>query len=157
MFQPSHISTLQIYEAVTKDLSDNAEYIINQNASDEMYARLQAAGRARKMISYSELVSGIRFECPNISTSPFVIATFDWRGIDRKMIGHELARLTQRTVRDAGCIISSLVVDKTNNAPSKVFFEWLNDIGILPNMDEMTVLSFWAHQVRLTHEFFKTH
>ena len=155
-FQPSLITPQQIYDAVSTDLPTDF-FIQNIEAKDELFARIKATAKRRGMLSYSELVRGIKFDCPTISTEPFEITTYDWRGVDRKMMGCELALMTHRTILDTGCIISSVVVDSTQNAPSKTLFEWLCDLELLPNMEETTVLSFWIHQVKLTHEYFKTH
>lgn len=159
MFNPTQVSASFIHDKVKADIAQasDAWFIENQDARDKLKERIAEAGRKRKLISYSELVQGIKFECSTISPKPFEIHSFDWTGPQRRMIGHELARITEQTVEDAGCIITTIVVDKTENSPSKVLFGWLYDVGVLPDLEEGTVLAFWAHQVKLTHEYFKTH
>lgn len=127
-------------------------------ARAEIYERIRQAAKQRKMITYSDLVRGIKFTHPQMRNGePFEILTFDWKGWDRKFIGGTLAQLTCDTLVTHDCLITSLVVDKGENAPSKILFEWLCDMNVIPDLDERTVLGFWAHHVKKTFEYFKTH
>jgi hypothetical protein len=127
-------------------------------ARNEIYERIRQAAKQRKMLTYSELVRGIKFTHPQMRNGdPFEIVTFDWKGWDRKFIGGTLAQLTCDTLVSHGCLITSLVVDKGENAPSKILFEWLHDMGVLPDLEARTVDGFWATHVKKTFEYFKTH
>lgn len=148
-----------IHQQVVASLaeSNGAFSITNQEAMDALYERIAMAGRTRKMLSYSELVRGIKFECAEVSDKPFEIFAFDWQGPMRRMIGYALARITERTILDAGCIITTVIIDNTNNTPSRILFEWLHDMGIIPDLEENTILAFWATHVTKTQEYFKNH
>jgi hypothetical protein len=104
MFNPIQVSASVIHDKVKADIAQasDAWFIENQDARDKLRERIAEAGRKRKLISYSELVQGIKFECSTISPKPFEIHSFDWTGPQRRMIGHELARITEQTVEDAG-------------------------------------------------------
>lgn len=155
-FTPSSISAAVIHEKLGGNV-DHSPRARNKEAVDELYARLRQAAKLRRMITYSELVRGIKFECPEIKSEPFEIVTFDWSGLDRKFIGGTLAQMLSDTILETGCIITSIIVDKNENAPSSILFDWLHRREVIPDLDENTVLSFWIYHVKKTYEWFKTH
>lgn len=157
VFVPASITPEFIHEKIGGFSADHSPRARNQAAIDELYQRIRRRAKARGMMSYSELVRGIKFECPELYSEPFEIVTFDWKGADRKFIGGTLAQMLTETILETRCIITSIIVDANANAPSKILFDWLYDVGVLPDLNVSTVDSFWVHHVKQTHEWFKTH
>jgi hypothetical protein len=52
-------------------------------ALGELESRIAGVGRARKLITYSELVQRVRFDLPNLKESPRYIDIHAWQGLDR--------------------------------------------------------------------------
>jgi hypothetical protein len=50
-----------------------------------------------------------------------------------------------------------LVVNKAEFKPSDQFFKWMEELGVLPNLKEDTILAFWADQVNRAHNWYGRH
>ena len=50
---------------------------------------------------------------------------------------------------------SSLAASLVENQPSYIFFEWMNDLGILNNLSEQAVLEFWIGEVNKAVDWYK--
>lgn len=148
---PRHMFDLiSQHHATQEDLA--GLYWLTDDNMDELLQRILAAPT---VLTYSQLVAGIRFECESIK-DPFFITSESWQsGIFRKIIGVALGRITERTLLDAGCVITTIVVDKGESKPSEMLFEWMANLGILPDRTEDTKLVFWADQLRKTHQFIR--
>lgn len=124
-------------------------------ALEEMLRRISVAGATRSLLTYSDLVRGIEFRLANVNGGmAFSIDVHSWQGLDRRIVGDFLASVCQRTYATGGFMGSALVVDKNQSMPSRFFFEWMETLKVLPNLDEMTVLAFWADQVRIAHDYY---
>jgi hypothetical protein len=156
-YDPRTLSAKNLFQYLGSNTETHHPYPTNPESIAEIKRRLVATAKKRGLVTYSDLVRGIKFVHPERGTEPFEIFTPDWKGWERKFIGAILAQTTCETALETGCVITSIVVDAGENAPSKILFEWLAEIGVIPDTDEMTVLSFWAHHVKQTHEYFKTH
>ena len=55
----------------------------------------------------------------------------------------------------AGFMASALVIARLESKPSDIFFEWMKDLGVLPDLKEDTVLAFWSNQVKKSHHWYK--
>jgi len=107
--------------------------------------RIESAAKIRKMLFYSELVTGVIFHLPNINEGrEYEIRTDEWQGLDRRIIGDFLGNLSAQSFVSHGFMISAIVVGKYENRPSDLFFDWMKEINILPNLEEPTILKFWA-------------
>ncbi len=59
---------------------------------------------------------------------------------------------------DRACSSSSaLVVNRAEYKPSDIFFEWMEYLNVLPDLEEETVLAFWANEVNKAHNWYKSH
>ena len=127
-------------------------------AKQELTNRIVQTGHSRRLVPYSDLVAGVEFRIPTIQHgNPYSIDTTDWEGLDRALIGEFLGLISTDSYRAGGFFATAIVVDKSENKPSDHFFEWMEWLSVLPNLKEDTVLSFWAKQVVLAHEYYKHH
>jgi len=111
--------------------------------------RIQSAAKIRKMLFYSELVTGVVFNLSNVHEGrDYEIQTDDWQGLDRRIIGDFLGKLSGESFINHGFMLSAIVVGKYENQPSEFFFDWMKELNILPDLKEHTVLKFWTDQVR---------
>jgi hypothetical protein len=125
-------------------------------AIDELTHRIVTTGRKFSLISYSDLVKGVEFHFPNVrSGEPYCIDIYDWSELDRRIIGDCLGYISWRSYTKAKFMASALVVARLESKPSDIFFEWMETLGVLPNVYRDTVLAFWAEQVKRAHHWYK--
>ncbi len=100
------------------------------------------------LISYSNLVAGVTFKFSNVNDGhPFVIDVHDWHGLHRRIVGDCLGYLSYISYRDYDFMASALVAGLAENRPSEIFFEWMNDLGAIPDLSEESITSFWVNEV----------
>ena len=128
------------------------------NALQDLQDRICKTGRLGvSLISYSNLVSGISFRFSNVRDGePFVIDVQNWDGLERRIIGDCLGYISYVSYRDHDFMASALVAGLAWNKPSELFFEWMESIGAIPNMDEDTIDSFWIDQVNKAQAWYKS-
>jgi hypothetical protein len=127
-------------------------------ARAEMLDRIVATAKKLGLITYSDLVRGLTFRLPTVRDgAPFSIDTHEWTGLDRRVVGDFLGHISMETYLNAGFMASALVVSRQTFAPSDLFFEWMEELKVLPNLKEDTVLAFWAEQVHKPHQWYSTH
>lgn len=125
-------------------------------AIDELTKRIADTGRKFGLISYSDLVKGIEFHYPNINSGrPYRIDTYDWSGLDRRITGDCLGYISWRSYTQAKFMASALVIARLESKPSDIFFSWMEQLGVLPDTREDTVLTFWSQQVKKAHHWYK--
>jgi hypothetical protein len=117
-------------------------------------SRIAEAGKQFKLITYSDLVRDIEFKIPNTQGNSYKINTCSWTGLDRKIIGDFLAKASSRSYAAYGFMCNALVVDKAEYRPSPQFFKWMEWLGVLPDIEEDTVLKFWIEQVNKAHNWY---
>lgn len=123
----------------------------------ELRKRLQAAARKTKMLRYSELADGVEFRLPQIKGGdPYYITTWDWSGLDRRIIGEFLGYLSMESWREGQFMISAIVIGGVDYQPSDHFFEWMKELGVLSNLKQETVFAFWSEQVKKAFAFYKS-
>jgi hypothetical protein len=122
----------------------------------ELKDRIVAAAKKTKMLKYSELVSGVAFRLPNINNGePYHITTWNWTGLDRRIIGDFLGYISKETYLEEGFLLSALVIGSLESRPSDLFFEGLKKWGILTDLSEDTVNAFWAKQVQKAFDCYR--
>jgi hypothetical protein len=126
-------------------------------AIDELTRRISDTGRKFGLISYTDLVSGVPFHYPNINSGqPHFISVFgEWSGLDRRIIGDCLGYVSMQSYKEAKFMASALVIARKESKPSDIFFEWMKELGVLPNTNEATILKFWSEQVSKAHHWYK--
>ncbi|QWT47145.1 hypothetical protein [Azospira inquinata] len=119
------------------------------HALQELAQRIARTGRLnRSLISYSNLVAGVRFQFSNVNNGePFEIDTHNWHGLHRRIIGDLLGYLSFLSYRDYDFMASALVAGLIENRPSEIFFEWMESLGALPNLSEDAITEFWVGEV----------
>lgn len=134
------------WEYADKDLS----------ATAELEKRIENTGRNFGLISYTDLVKGIDFHYPNINHGkPYRINIYDWSGLDRRIVGDCLGYISKESYLAHSFMASALVIARLESKPSDIFFEWMESLGVLPNLREDTVLEFWVTQVKKAHHWYK--
>ena len=117
--------------------------------------RVQETGKKFGLISYTDLVRGVEFHFPNVNEgAAYQINTYDWSGLDRRIVGDFLGYLCMESYLEAGFMCSALVIGKKKSRPSEIFFEWMEYLDVLPNMEDATVLKFWVGQVKKAHQWY---
>lgn len=136
-----------VWEYADKDLA----------AIQELTDRIAETGRKFGLISYTDLVSGIPFQYPNINSGqPHFISVFgEWSGLDRRIVGDCLGYISMQSYKQAKFMASSLVIARLESKPSDIFFDWMKELGALSSTKEMDVLKFWSEQVRKAHHWYK--
>ena len=100
------------------------------------------------LISYSNLVAGVTFQFSNVNNGqPFVIDVHDWQGLHRRIVGDCLGYLSYTSYRDYDFMASALVAGLAENRPSEIFFEWMNELGAIPDLSEDSITFFWVNEV----------
>lgn len=118
--------------------------------------RISEAGRSLSLITYTDLVKGVEFHLPNINSgSSYSITTFDWTGLDRRIIGDFLGYASYRSYSKHHFMTSALVVNRDEFRPSWHFFQWMRHLNVLPDLEEDTVNVFWVDQINKAHNWFK--
>jgi hypothetical protein len=126
------------------------------NAVGILTKRIEEIGRKFGLISYSDLVKGVTFSFPNIrSGAPYTIDTWDWSGLDRRILGDCLGYISAQSYLAHGFMASALVIGRVNSQPSDIFFNWMKDLKILPDTKESTILKFWQGEVDKAHKWYK--
>jgi len=126
-------------------------------ARAELTRRIADAGGRLGLITYSDLVRGVTFHLPNIRNGEaYTISVYDWTGLDRRIIGEFLGYISMESWEEGGFLASALVVNKQEYKPSDIFFEWMRQLGVLPDLREDTVLAFWADQVNKGHNWYRS-
>ena len=98
--------------------------------------------------SIPTLVDGVIFQLPNLNGGhDDEIHTDEWYGLDGRIIGNFLGYLSAQSYIEHGFTPSAHVVGKNENKPSDIFFEWMKDIDVLPDLEEHAVLAIWEDQV----------
>lgn len=127
-------------------------------SQSQIERRIVAKARKQGLITYSDAVEGIDFNIPTVNNGqPFRIDVHHFTPLDRAILGDFLGYTSSRSYERAGFMISALVVNKDEYAPSWHFFEWMKQLDILPDTKEQTVLAFWADQVHKAHQWFGGH
>lgn len=127
-------------------------------ARAELARRIIEAARKQRLLTYSELVRGVIFRLPNIRNGePYQIHVYDWTGLDRRIIGEFLGYLSMESFEEGGFLVSALVVGKQENEPSIIFFEWMRELGVLPDLKQDTRDAFWVEQVSKAHAWYQAH
>lgn len=120
--------------------------------------RIAETGRRLGLITYSQLVQGVPFHLANINGGQdYHIQTYDWTGLDRAIIGEFLGYISMRSYEQADFMASSLVVNALEYKPSWHFFDWMRALNVLPDVNDDTVLAFWADQVNRAHNWYRSH
>lgn len=122
-------------------------------ALDKLRSLLQRTARKKTIITYSELVEGITFNIDSVNDGhPFQIHTDPWQDLDRVIIGDFLGKLASESYRDYGFMISALSVNATTMSPSKYFFRWAKELGLLKDNSEEGRDIFWNTQLQKAYD-----
>ncbi len=117
--------------------------------------RIAEAGRRERLITYSDLVSGIDFRLPNINGGkPHRIVTHDGNGLDRRIIGDFCAYATWKTLKKHGFMANALFVTREEGKPGDQFFKWMKQLRAF-DPEQETDDEFWLGQVKIAHAWYK--
>ena len=75
--------------------------------------RISEVGRSLGLITYTDLVKGVEFHLPNINNgAAYSITTYNWTGLDRRIIGDFLGYASYQSYSNHGFMASALVVNR---------------------------------------------
>lgn len=126
----------------------------DEDALRELEERIEEAGRAQELITYSELVEGIEFNLDNVARSPFTIDVHAWDEFDRQVVGDFLGAISARSYLAHGIFASALVVSAGERTPGVGYVNLLKQVGLVPRNDEMLVLEVWTRHVQHAFEHY---
>lgn len=128
------------------------------NALQEFQDRICRTARiGTSLISYSNLVAGINFQFASVNNGqPFQIDVHDWQGLHRRIVGDLLGYLSYISFRDYDFMASSIVAGLAENRPSDIFFDWMNELGAIPNLSEAAITSFWVGEVNKATAWYRS-
>lgn len=125
--------------------------VADRAAMAMMRERIETAARERRLVNYSDLVKGIRFQVASVNGGrPFGID--DWSDLDRAVVGDLLGRLNLESYERDGLFLSSLVVLKDAGEPGPGYTNFMLQIGVIRSRSE--ALIHWVEEVRRVHDFF---
>lgn len=125
-------------------------------ALNELKGRIADIGERFSLISYSDLVKGVDFSYPNINDGrTYRISVYEWTGLNRRILGDCLGYISMESCKEAGFMASALVIGRNESMPSEIFFNWMKDLGVLPDTRDDTKDRFWIEQVNYAHQWYK--
>jgi len=128
----------------------------DMNALGIIRDRIAEVGGRTSLINYSDLVKDLPFRYPNlVGGEIFYIHPYDWSGIHRRIIGNILGYLSIESMLEHGFFSCCLVVARLESQPSDIFFKWMENLEVIPDMKQDTVLRFWADEVRKAHRYYR--
>lgn len=114
--------------------------------------RILEAARRQKLITYSDLVSGVTFEMRNVNDGrPFAIT--EWTDLHRAIIGDFLGRISADSYVNAGIFLSAVVVTKDDGTPGFGFANFMRELGILSGRSQAAELECWVREVQKVYEW----
>ena len=123
----------------------------------ELERRIVGVGRAGKLITYSDLVLGVRFDLPNLKESPRYIDIHAWQGLDRSILGDFLAVVSKRSDERAGFLAGALAVTAYDGTPGEGFHALLKELGLIPMQSSSLALDLWVEHVSKAHAWYRQH
>lgn len=138
-------------------LSECAWPYASQDASAlaEIAQRVAAAGAARRLLTYSEVVSGIDFRLPSVQGGATLrLGVPEWTLLHRAIIGDFLGRLCLDTYLAGGFMGSALVVASETNEPSEGYRELMRQVGVLHGRGKDEFLEHWAAEVQRAYDWY---
>src|SRR5574341_752661 len=109
-------------DRIAKRLSDFAWPYASQDAAAlaEIAARVATAGSTGRLLTYSEVVSGIDFRLPSVQGGrPLRLGVPEWTELHRAIVGDFLGRLCLDTYLAGEFMGSALVVASETMEPSE--------------------------------------
>lgn len=121
--------------------------------------RLADAARSpRQVIPYSDLASGIDLRPTSLNVAlPYRIDVARWTPVDRAVIGDYLGCISSHSYRRADFLAGAVVVDRNELKPSLPFFQWMRDLGALPELQEDAIDAFWLEHLRRARTWYSAH
>lgn len=113
--------------------------------------RILETARHQRLITYSDLVSGVTFQLRNVNNGrPFDIT--EWTDLHRAIIGDFLGSISADSYAKAGIFLSAIVVTKDDGTPGFGFTNFMRDLGILSGRSQVEELGCWVREVKKVHE-----
>lgn len=113
--------------------------------------RILETARRQKLITYSDLVSGVTFHLGNVNDGrPFDMT--EWTHLHRAIIGDFLGCISADSYAKAGIFLSAIVVTKDDGTPGLGFTNFMRDLGILSGRSQAAELECWVREVEKVHE-----
>jgi hypothetical protein len=109
------------------------------------------------LITYSELVRGVRFNLPNLRDGERTIDVSDWQDIDRSIVSDFLGYMSMRSYERGAFFASALVVSKMDGSPGEGFFSLLKDLGLVSSGKTNKAMFLWADHVAKAHAWYGSH
>jgi hypothetical protein len=127
-------------------------------ARQEIERRLACTARNGVLITYSDLVSGIDFNLPNVKESPLRLGVPEWIELHRAIIGDFLGRISCDTYERAGFLASAVAVKAVTDEPGEGFIALVRQLGMFSGPRGGTAfVEFWSDQVRRAQDWYAKH
>lgn len=123
-----------------------------------MKKRVADTGRARTLITYTDLVTNIDICVPAVNGGrPFRLGVPEWTDLHRDIVGDFLGRLCVDTYRDGHFMGSALVVSWETNQPSRGYRDLMRRLGVLAGKTDEEFLIHWSSETQKAHDWYATH
>ena len=124
------------------------------DALREIEERIAAVGHKGLLLTYSDLVRGVRFNLPNLRDGERTIDVADWQDLDRAIVGDFLGYASMRSYEQGGFFSSALVVSKMDGSPGEGFFSLLKQLGLVSSSKTDKAMYLWADHVAKAHAWY---
>ena len=120
--------------------------------------RVAESGRRRKLLTYTELVSGIDFRLPTVAGgAPLRLGVPDWGDLHRAIVGDFLGRLCMETYLQGGFMGGALVVASETRQPSDGYRRLMRFVGALRGNSEVEFLEHWSRETNKAYDWYAEH
>jgi len=125
------------------------------DALSQLTERIAQAGRQGRLITYSDLVRGVKFCISTVNGgNPFEIDPHDWSDLDRAIVGDFLGLISCQSYSSAKVFASALVVSKADGTPGPGFGQLMRDLGIVMSPSKDAELECWITEVQNAYRWY---
>jgi hypothetical protein len=130
----------------------------DDRARAELTERIAARARKRDVLTYGELVEGVRFQLANVNNgSPFYIGGAEWTELDRALLGDFLGYISMESYEAGRFMASAVVVSKTTREPSEGFRALMRQLGLLRSSNTDTAVLLWSTELTKAYDWYANH
>lgn len=154
MQSPETVVDQKLLEKLIISIANDPD--LDMNAVEILTQRIKEVGkhdpkRRSGFITYGKLVEGVAFVLGNGRTHMIR----EWSPFDQNLIGNYLSYISVQSYRRGGFFAQSVVITQKEKMPSISFFEWMCNLGVLPNTTFESTLPFWQNERRKAYEWYK--
>jgi len=147
-------------DPVARRLSEQSWPYASQDATSlaEISRRVASAGAAKRLLTYSEVVSGIDSCLPSVlGGRPLRLGVPEWTTLHRAIVDDFLGRLCLDTYLAGEFMGSALVVATETGEPSEGYRDLMRRVGVLHGRGKDEFLEHWAAETQRAYDWYAAH